>query len=522
VRNRPSGNTLLLMNYRGMVNHNSSAVAAKARLEGFLSEGRANCTTDTRRPRDFVRKTQSTSLTRFAPLCSLTGTTGAIAMTSQVSDADDFDLRVETTTIMFADVVESVQLIEVDEAVNVRRIRALIAMICDELANAYGASILERRGDGILAIFSSATKALQAARWTHEVANHENLNEKQSILLRIGLHTANVLVGDGTVYGKGVNTAARVMTLANPGETAFTAEVRDLLVDDLDCAFEDLGDCFVKNATKPMRVYRAMSLNDKQTTHPSAVQSARAIIPLIAISPLATLGGDSASRAVGHYVAESLTSLLAKSSSVRVVSRFAIASGQDVAGSLPRMASLVHADYLVSGSCESLGSKSSIYVELADTKGAHVVWADRFFLDRNSLFVEGNIELIEQIAEFIQAQIIEAQLLGVAVKPLPSLQSYTLYIGGLSLMHRQSRDDFVRSKELFEYLKERYPRSAVPRAWISKWYMLNVVQGWTVDLGNDARLAHVEASRALEIEPKSSLCSTVRGVVFSSLERDFF
>lgn len=118
-------------------------------------------------------------------------------------------------------------------------------------------------------------------------------------------------------------------------------------------------------------------------------------------------------------------------------------------------------------------------------------------------------------------RIIDHQMARLAEKPLPTLQSYTMFLGGLSLMHRQSEADFNRARELFEYLKDRHPRNAVPRAWLGKWHMLKIVQGWSTDLVGESRNALVEASRALEIEPNNSLCSTVKGVVHAYLQKDF-
>ena len=170
----------------------------------------------------------------------------------------DAELQVETTIIMFADVVESVRLIEQDEKANVARIRALLRRLSLDAESLHGGQVLERRGDGLLIRFSGARQAVAAAHEMHRCSRQESANRAGSdaIVFRIGVHAAEVLTDSAALYGSGINHAARITSLAVPGGTVVSAGVRDHLTDGLDAAIDDMGECYLRNVADPMRVYR--------------------------------------------------------------------------------------------------------------------------------------------------------------------------------------------------------------------------------------------------------------------------
>ncbi len=178
-----------------------------------------------------------------------------------MAGADSFDedeLRVETTTIMFADVVESVRLIAQNEAANVVRIRALLKLLCTQVIPRYDGEVLERRGDGLLVKFGETRNAAACALDLHAVAASASFESDPSatIALRIGIHSSSVLVDESAIYGQGINLAARVAALAGPGETIASGSARDALTAGFDADIEDLGDCYVKHVSEPIRAFR--------------------------------------------------------------------------------------------------------------------------------------------------------------------------------------------------------------------------------------------------------------------------
>ncbi len=441
-----------------------------------------------------------------------------------VTAPGDFDaeLHIETTTIMFADVVESVRLIEQDELANVTRIRALLKRLADAATRQHQGRVLERRGDGLLLSFPDARFAASFALAAHAAADDENgaTASDNRIALRVGIHTAALLSDDHALYGNGINLASRVTALASPGETAISADVRDQLVDGLHGDMVDLGECFMRNVEQPLRVFRLGPAADNAARLPTTDRVIGQSVPTLAVIPLRSTGAQAEHGAVGDLVADNVIGRLSSTQSLRIISRLSCAAFRDVVLSSSEIAGKLGADYLLSGTCSVMGDRVIAFFELCEGRSGTVVWAEQIRAPLEVLLAE-ECEMADRVATEVQVRIIDHQMARLAEQPLPTLRSYTLFLGGLSLMHRQSEADFNRARELFEYLKGRHPRNAVPRAWLGKWHMLKIVQGWTTDVHNDARSALVEASRALEIEPQNSLCSTVKGVIHAYLQKDF-
>ena len=423
---------------------------------------------------------------------------------------------------MFADVADSTRLVEQDEHANALRIQKLLLAVCTGASGDLGGQLLERRGDGVLMKFGSPTLALRAAARAHKLAAKasEDVDAEGRLMLRIGIHAARLLADSTAVYGVGVNAAARVTALAQPGETALSAAARDQVVDGLEADLVDLGDCVVKGSASPIRVYRASVATNDGVKMPMSSASATVNLPTLAVLPFdvhSTLRDDAS---LGDLLAEAITSRLSRTAMLRVTSKLSSSAIKTAGLTTAEICARLKADYLVSGSVRTHANRLVVYVELAASQRDLVLWADRLISSVDDL-LSPQSSLADEVATAVQSHIIDEQLAQLRLQPFPSLNSYTLYLGGLGLMHRQSRADFERSREIFDHLKSRHPRSAIPRAWLGKWHMLKVVQGWSASVIDDARIAGIEAARALDIEPENSLCATIQGVVLAYLQHDF-
>lgn len=440
------------------------------------------------------------------------------------ADLFDSELHFERTTIMFADVVESVRLIERDELVSIKRLRGLFQRMTDSDIATHAGTVLERRGDGLLVTFSSAQRAAACALAMHATCAAENALsglEGAEIRLRIGLHCAKVLAGASGIYGHGVNIAARVAGIAQSAETVASQAVRDQLTNALDGDIEDLGECDLKNASAPVRLYKLWPTHSYQLrpAHDLLCEAAR---PTLAILPFSSPVRQSEGEVAGQLLADSLIAAVSRSSSVRVISRLStlgIVDPQVFAGQ-HGLSSALNCSYVLSGSCISRSGGLVIYVELSEAKSGSVLWADQLNGSVEEILAPDS-ELLGRIVTETQIRIIDAEIALARVKPMPSLRSYTLFLSGLTLMHRQSQHDFQLSRRLFEHLIERHPSSAIPRAWLGKWFMLRVAQGWSTDERLDARNAGTHAMRALQYEPENSLCLVVKGVIDAYLSKNF-
>jgi tetratricopeptide (TPR) repeat protein len=135
--------------------------------------------------------------------------------------------------------------------------------------------------------------------------------------------------------------------------------------------------------------------------------------------------------------------------------------------------------------------------------------------------LEGRIEVLDEMASRIASAIVNREVDRARAQPMPTLETYTLLMAAVSLMHRLSKDDFILAKTILEELVERAPRHSSARAWLANWYTFKVQQGWSSDLDDDARLSDSHARRALDLEPQSSLALTVSGLVATNFKRDY-
>jgi len=161
----------------------------------------------------------------------------------------------------------------------------------------------------------------------------------------------------------------------------------------------------------------------------------------------------------------------------------------------------------------------SVWAELCDAVTGHVVTARSLRAALADLTAPGAAAVAELAAQLCDA-VVQHQLARVRHLPLPSLEAYALALAGVTLMHRFSVDDFARAEGCLDALAERVPRHAMPYAWLARWHVFRVVQGWSPDPDRDRARARDLSQRALDIDPDSSLALTVAGSVKVSLFRD--
>ena len=427
-------------------------------------------------------------------------------------------------TILVVDVVESVRLIEANEEDTVQRWQAFVSEVERELLPARGGRLVKSLGDGLMLEFDQVPAAVQAAFEMQRRIEHVNTGRDASraLRLRMGLHHGSVLLGEHDVYGTGVNLAARLVTLAQPGDVVASIEARDALVPDLDADVEDLGLCHLKHVERPVRAYRLRPGGSLPAVlRPGRVwQDTRPVLAVLPLESLVTHTGASP-QVLGEAISDCLIGALARSTHVHVVSGL---SSRAVAGrALPlgEMGQLLGAQFLLRGRCVGSPDGMRVWVELSDVRDERVVWTG-YARARLDEFLMSNAPLAELVAEVLAA-LWDHELSRARRAPIPSLEAYALLLGAVGLMHRASREDFERSLELLDHLAERQPRLATPHAWLGKWHVLKVVQGWSLTPQEDAARASEHVERALDLEPDNALAlamgALVQGYLHKSLDR---
>lgn len=441
-------------------------------------------------------------------------------------DAPSFDteLHIETTTIMFADVVESVRLIEQDETGSVLRIRALLQQLAQKLVPLHGGSVLERRGDGLLIKFADPRRAAACALQIHQYAAATNADRgaAETVALRIGIHGADVIVDNNAVYGRGINLAARITTLAGPGETVLSATVRDRLTDHVDGELRDLGECFLKNLVEPVRAYQLKPASGLPASVPrmqAANEDGSGHCAILAVLPLTTQQAGPRALGGADVFVDQLTAALSQSPMLRVISSLSANAfrgrelGQTAAGAM------LAANYVLAGRCDENAGRMEARLELVHCGSGEVVWAQGLTC-RDTDVLSTDSDVVARAVADVLAALTRTELTIAHGRPLPNLAAHTLYLSAVTLLHRFSRTDFDRARLMLEALRERAPRNAAPAAWLARWHVFKIVQGWSADVRRDGAQASDFAQRALDHDPRSSLALTMAGSVQAGVNRD--
>lgn len=425
--------------------------------------------------------------------------------------------------VLVMDLVESVRLMATNEATVVNLWRGFMQFASEQALPGHRGRLVKSLGDGLLAEFDQPADAVQTALALHRYYDpvNQTLPPSEQLLLRAGINATHLYVDMHDVYGHGVNLAARVADLAAPGETVVTASVRDGIVDGVDGEVQDMGESYLKHWPEPVRTWR---VHPVRGTTPSWRRESREATPTdfrpsIAVIPFEARNPSPEHFVIGELIADGVIAQLSRSQDLRVISRLSTTAFRGRTASPGEIDTWLNAPFVLSGGYTTLGDKVMIMAELSDTRRNEVVWAERLGGDTMDL-MQVQSELINALSNACAHALLHAEVQHSLVLPLPKLDSNSLMLGGITLMHRSTARDLRRSHELLEAVAERHKRVAAPWAWLAKWHIMQVVQGLSGDPANDFRRAIGLADRALDLEPNSTLAMAIKGHALCHLGTD--
>lgn len=430
-----------------------------------------------------------------------------------------FDLVRVHRALLVVDVVESVRLLLTHEDDVIDRWRRFVAEVRADVLPKHSGRMVKSLGDGMLLEFENVIGAVSAALELHDRVRAYNAGHAPSseLHLRAGVHNADIVVDELDVYGAGVNLAARLSALAGPDETIISPAARDSIVPGLDIDVEDLGECYLKHFTEPQRAYRAGPVGSHSVMWSgSAVGSAEAVS--VAVIPFPS-NGTGQTAFLGDALADDLIAQLSRVPQLHVISRLSTTAFRDRSADPQALLHALGCQYALHGTCAYTGDKVRVRAQLTDCVSRNVLWADAFDA-RVADMLGGASPLVDRLARDACAALVEAEIHRSQTTPLPSLQSYTILLGAIALMHRLSPRDFERSREMLLYLCDRHPRATSPRAWLGKWHVMRVAQGWSQDRHADAQQARQVVAQALDLEPEHSLALAIDGLVCAYISKD--
>jgi adenylate cyclase len=307
--------------------------------------------------------------------------------------------------IVAADVVGYSRLMGLDEAATLARLKLLRREIVHPAVARHGGTVVKTTGDGWLLEFQSAVEAVEFAVALHrEIAAQD---DDRRLQLRIGINLGDIIVEeDGDIYGDGVNVAARIEALADPGGIFISRSVRDQIRDKLPYTLEDRGEHEVKNIARPVRVF---SIATRSTMiRPAAPEHQHRITtptPSIAVLPFANLSRDPDLDALVDGITEDVITALSKIRAIRVVARNSTFTYKGKAVDIRSAGRDLGVGYAVEGSVQKAGGKIRLTAQLIDVNTGHHLWAEKTDREIGDVF-ELQDDFSRQVAASVQTQVL--------------------------------------------------------------------------------------------------------------------
>jgi len=402
--------------------------------------------------------------------------------------------------ILAADVAGYSRLMGADEEGTLERLKALRRELLDPKITEHHGRIVKITGDGLLVEFASVVDAVRCAVEMQQAMGERNTGVAADtrIELRIGINLGDVIVEGDDLYGDGVNIAARIEALADPGGVFVSNTVHEHVRDRLPLGFEDLGEQQVKNIARPVRVYRVR--NPAAAMSPSGPSSP--VLPLpdkpsIAVLPFANMSGDPEQEYFADGMVEEIITALSRIRWLFVIARNSSFTYKGRAVDMKLVSRELGVRYVLEGSVRKAGGRVRITAQLIDAlNGAHL-WADRFDGPLEDVF-ELQDKVALSVAGVIEPTLRAAETRRTAAHPTADFTAYDLYLRALPIFYTLTKEGVLQALALLEQAIARDPNYGPALAWAAMCHLWRYFDDWS-DEPEAARRDGIRlAQRALE------------------------
>ena len=355
--------------------------------------------------------------------------------------------------ILAADVVGYSRLMGEDETGTLAALKAHRKELIEPKSAEYHGRIVKLTGDGTLMEFGSAVDAVLFAVDVQRaiLGRNAEVPEDRRITYRVGINIGDIIIDGDDIYGDGVNLAARLEGLADPGGVCVSRTVYDHIKGKVDLGFEDLGEQKVKNIPEPVQVYRVKP--DDTDTQGVAHSTAGEALPLpdkpsIAVLPFDNMSGDPEQEYFADGIAEDVITALSRFRSLFVIARNSSFTYKGRAVDITQIARELGVRYVVEGSVRKAGNRVRITAQLIDATSGNHLWADRFDGSLDDVF-DLQDQITEQIVVAVEPEIQARERERAQRKPPESLDAWELLQRGLAHLYRFNKTDRTEAIRLF-------------------------------------------------------------------------
>ncbi len=426
--------------------------------------------------------------------------------------------------ILAADVAGYSRLMGRDETGTLSRLRAHRRELIDPKVAEHRGRIVKTTGDGILIEFPSVVEAVACAVAVQRGMAKQNVGtpEQHKVVFRVGVNLGDIIVEGDDIHGDGVNVAARLEALAEPGGICVSGIVHDQVRDKLDCAFDDLGEQTLKNIVRPVRVYRVRVAAAGIATTTSSVESTPVFTlpdkPSIAVLPFQNMSGDPEQEYFADGMVEEIITALSRIRWLFVIARNSTFAYKGQAIDVKRVGRELGVKYVLEGSVRKAGNRVRVTAQLIESASAAHVWADRYDRAVDDIFALQD-ELAISVVGAIEPTLRRAEIERARRKRPESLDAYDFYLRALPLASTAMPDDADKALPLLEQSVQLEPDYPAAHAMIAWCHEQRYLRGGLREEVRTAARQHARA--AIAAGGDDALALAIGGFVIGVVEHDF-
>ena len=402
--------------------------------------------------------------------------------------------------ILYADVAEYSRLTGEDEDATHRRLSEYLDLISNTVDQHRG-RVMHYAGDAVLAMFEAVIDALSGAVAVQNELQTRNqeLPDNRKVQFRIGVNLGDVIEDRADIYGDGVNVAARLESLANPGGICISESVRTAVGTKLELDFEFMGEQEVKNIAEPVRAYSVMLLTAEtnQVTTSSSHNGALPDKPSIAVLPFTNMSGDPEEEYFSDGITEDIITELSRFPALFVIARHSSFVFKDQTIDIKEAGGRLGVQYLVEGSVRKAGNRVRINAQLIDATTGDHIWAERYDRSIEDVF-EVQDEVTQAIVATLPGQIEKAVAERSGRKRTENMTAYDCLLRGNRHFHRVRYEDLLEAKRLYQQAIELDPQFALAYSRSAACDNLLMGMGYGTDDTYGETVATVQRALALD------------------------
>ncbi len=425
--------------------------------------------------------------------------------------------------ILYADVAGYSRLTGDDEEGTHRLLSEYLNVFSHTIEEHQG-NVVHYAGDAVLADFNTVSEAVSCA--THIQSKigvrNQGVPGESKLQFRIGVNLGEVIVDRDDIYGDGVNIAARLEALADPGGICISEAARSAVGKKLGLRYEDMGEQKVKNIEAPVRAYR-VSLKSSTADDSVPLSEERLTTrPTVAVLPFKNLAGETEDDYFAEGITEEIMNALSRFREMVVAARGSSFLVAEKALDSERAASALGVRYVVEGSVRRVGNRVRITAKLIEGATGHQIWSERYDRILDDIFAVQD-DVAQKIVVMLTGKIEQADRNHTLKKGTSELSAYEYVLRGRHFLkdNHPTKEELLHARSLFEQAVERDPRYAAAYTGLASSYELELLRGWAVPPETAGERCLEFAKKAIELDENDAIAHLVLSAAYWHVESNY-